>query len=173
MRIVVETPHLIIRTWQESDIDDYALLINDEDAADLTHFTTNAALCRTETELWRYLLEQDKWGWSKWAVVHKRKQLLIGYCGFSPYHHDVEISWRFFPEYRGKALAIEAIAEVINLGLNHFNFKKIISFTNLTNHHSISVMQQVGMMLDGVEGWGVCTAARYSLTATGTNLELF
>ena len=165
MRVVAETSQLVVRTWQERDLADYAALLGDEDATDLTEFSSEGPACRAETELWRYQLEQDKLGWSKWAVVHKKSQQLIGYCGFSPYHHDVEISWRFLPEYRGKGLAIEVIEAVVNVGLNQFGFKKIVSFTSPANHHTVGVMKQVGMTLDRIEGWGQCSAVCYSLSS--------
>ena len=83
MRVVVETPHLLIRTWQELDLQGYADLIGDE-YEQLSGFSSEKPACRAETELWRYQLELDKRGWSKWAVVFKENCQLVGYCGFFP-----------------------------------------------------------------------------------------
>ncbi|WP_330925421.1 GNAT family N-acetyltransferase [Candidatus Sororendozoicomonas aggregata] len=162
MRIVAETPHLIIRTWQESDLPDYAELLGD--SIESTRYSEQGPDSRAETDLWRYQLEQDAHGWSRWAVVYKETNEFIGYCGFAPYHHDVEISWRFLPDFRGKGLVIEAIEALAKVGFETLGFDKIISFTSPDNLVTQGIMKQVGMTLDRIEGWSSFTIARYSLS---------
>ncbi|MDD7805391.1 MAG: GNAT family N-acetyltransferase [Endozoicomonas sp. (ex Botrylloides leachii)] len=163
MQIIVETSHLMVRTWQEQDLASYAVIVGDENATKLKVFGSETPQCRAETELWRYQLEQDKQGWSRWAVIHKGSQQLIGYCGFSRYLNEIEINWRFLPEYRCKLITIEIIEAVVHVGFNQFGFNKIISFTSPSNHRTLDVMKQVGMTLDRIEGWGQCSALCYSL----------
>jgi len=163
MRIVTETSHLIIRTWQESDFPNYATLIGDN-PNDLNGFSDNGPNCRAETELWGYQLEQDRFGWSRWAIIYKKTNELIGYCGFAPYHDDVEINWRFLQKWRSSSLAIDAIKAVAQVGFEVLNFNKIISFTRADNSFSIEILEKVGMTLECMEGWSTCTVARYSLS---------
>ncbi|OED41532.1 hypothetical protein ACH42_13590 [Endozoicomonas sp. (ex Bugula neritina AB1)] len=125
--------------------------------------------CRAESELWRYQVELDRLGWSRWAVVAKGDHKLIGYCGFSPYGDDVEMSWRFLPEFRGCGLILEAAEAVTNYGFGTLGFARIISFSVPDNNLAQGVMQQLGMSLECFEGWSSCIVARYSLSSVYTH----
>ncbi|MDP0561148.1 MAG: GNAT family N-acetyltransferase [Candidatus Endonucleobacter sp. (ex Gigantidas childressi)] len=160
---------MTIRTWQESDFPNYASLIG-ENSDDLSRFSASSPNCRAETELWRYQLEQDRLGWSRWAIICKKSNALIGYCGFSPYHDDVEISWRFAQDWRSSRLAIDAIKAVAQVGFQKLSFNKVIAFARADNSFSIEIMEKVGMKLERTEGWSNCIVARYSISceyATG------
>ena len=166
MLIVTDTPRLILRTWQLQDLDAYSTLMGDPpskatDATAAVMATEPGSLA--ETELWRYQAELDKWGWSRWAVVFKENNQLIGYCGFSPYGKHIEMSWRFLPAYRGQGLVLEAVEAVTQLGFKQLGMAEIISYTTPNNEFAQGVMQQVGMTLDRFEGWSTCTVARYRI----------
>ena len=70
MLIVTETPRLTIRTWQEQDLRAYGEIVGRENLPE--RFSDGVPASKPETELWRYQLELDQRGWSRWAVVHKR-----------------------------------------------------------------------------------------------------
>ena len=165
MLIIADTPRLIVRHWHPEDLKAYATLVNDDSEQDYG-FTAEEPSSQAENELWRYQTEQDKWGWSRWAVISKENYQLVGYCGFAPYGKDVEMSWCFLPEYRGLGLIVEAADAIARFGLNTLGFDRIISFTSASNEFAQDVMQHVGMKLDCFEGWSNCTVARYSLIAT-------
>ena len=162
MLVIAETPRLFIRSWLPKDLQAYAALLGEEVSG--ACFSALEPSCRAETELWRYQVELDKWGWSRWAVVSKDNHQLMGYCGFSPYGPNVEMSWRFLPEFRGVGLVLEAAEAVAKYGLETLGFERIISFTNPNNDFAQDVMQQLGMSLDCFEGWSSCTVARYSIS---------
>ena len=162
MLIIAETPRLLVRNWLPQDLKAYGALLGEE--ADDPHFSALEPSCRAETELWRYQTELDKWGWSRWAVISREDHKLIGCCGFSPYGKNVEMSWRFLPEFRGRGLVLEAAEAVAKYGLEKLGFERIISFTNPNNDFAQDVMQQLGMSLDCFEGWSSCTVARYSIS---------
>ncbi|WP_263081701.1 GNAT family N-acetyltransferase [Endozoicomonas sp. Mp262] len=162
MRVVAETPHLLIRTWLESDLAGYATLIGED--SELNQYSIEKPASRAETELWRYQLELDRYGWSRWAVEYKENSQLIGFCGFSPYGSDVEIGWKFLQEYYGRGLVIEALSAVTELGFQALGFERVISFSRPDNQFVQGVMEQIGMTLEQLEGWSNCTVARYSLS---------
>ena len=165
MLIITDTPRLIVRHWQPEDLKAYAVLVNDDSEQDFS-MTADEPGSQAQNELWRYQVEQDKWGWSRWAVVSKDNYRLVGYCGFAPYGKHVEMSWCFLPEYRGLGLVVEAAEAIARFGIDTLGFKKIISFAGANNEFAQDVMQHVGMTLDCFEGWSNCTVARYSLRAT-------
>ena len=71
--------------------------------------------------------------------------LLIGFCGFPP---DVEIGWRFLPEYQGRGLATEAATAVMRYGFDTFQFDRLISVTQPANHRSLRVIEKLGMTFE-------------------------
>lgn len=162
MLIVTETPRLIVRTWQESDLKPYGELTGINNLPD--HYSDYCPSSKPENELWRYQLELDQRGWSRWAIVHKESYRLIGYCGFSQYGENIELSWRFLPEFRGKGLVVEAAEAVSQLGFKRLGFKEIISYTASDNDFALGVIETLGMHLEGFEGWNNITVARYSRT---------
>lgn len=162
MLIVTDTPRLILRTWQLQDVDAYSALLGETLACSSDVMATEPGSL-AETELWRYQAELDKWGWSRWAVVLKENNQLIGYCGFSPYGKHIEMSWRFLPAYRGQGLVLEAVEAVTQFGFNQLGMAEIISYTTPSNEFAQGVMHQLGMTLDRFEGWSTYTVARYRI----------
>ena len=162
MLIVAETPRLVLRTWQESDLIPFAELIGQKHSTQ--SFAANKPASKAETELWRYQIELDQRGWSRWAVVLKESNELIGYCGFSSYGAHVEMSWRFKKDHRGKGLVVEAAEAIAHLGLDRLGFGQIISFAAPDNEFATAVMKDLGMRLEGFEGWSNMTVARYSMS---------
>ena len=161
MLIISETPRLLLRTWHLQDVNAYSELLGE--CTESPDVTALEPASQTETKLWRYQAELDKWGWSRWAVVFKENNQLIGSCGFSPYGKDIEMSWRFHPEYRGKGLLLEAVEAVTEFGFNKLGMEEIISYTMPDNEFAQGVMQRLGMTFDGFEGWSTCTVARYRI----------
>ncbi|MGI9282367.1 MAG: GNAT family N-acetyltransferase [Endozoicomonas sp.] len=164
MLIVAETPRLILRTWQEVDLQPYAEIRGT--AHDEPQYGTHSPASKAETDLWRFQVELDQRGWSRWAVVLKESNKLIGICGFAAYGDSVEMSWRFSQEYRGRGLVIEAAEAVTELGFKRLGFKEIISFASPQNEFALDVMESLGMSLAGYEGWCNLTVARFALTST-------
>ena len=162
MVIITERPRLILRTWQIQDIDAYAVLIRETLEEPVDNRATEP-YSLAETDLWRYQAEFDKRGWSRWAVVLKESNQLIGYCGFSPYGKYIEMSWRFLPEFHGQGLVLEAVEAVTEFAFKHLGMEEIISYTTPSNEFAQGVMEQLGMTLDRFEGWSICTVARYRL----------
>ena len=163
MLIVTETPRLAIRTWQEQDLRAYGEIVGRDNLPE--RFSDVFPASKAETELWRYQLELDQRGWSRWAVIHKESRKLVGYCGFSSYGDQVELSWRFLPDYQGRGLVVEAVEAVAWLGFKRFGFDEIISYTTPDNEFAMNVIETLGMSLVGFEGWSNIIVARYRLTS--------
>ncbi|MGB0361385.1 MAG: GNAT family N-acetyltransferase [Endozoicomonas sp.] len=165
MLIITDTPRLILRTWQLADVHAFSVLLGQDPATNSDMAATEPGSI-AETELWRYQAELDKRGWSRWAVVYKETNQLIGYCGFSPYGKHIEMSWRFMPEFRDQGLVLEAIEAVTQFGFNQLGMNEIISYTASSNEFAQGVMVQLGMEFDRFEGWSICTVARYRIESS-------
>ena len=88
-------------------------------------------------------------GWILWPVIHRDDAVLIGFCGFSDgFPPDVEIGWRFLPDYWGRGLATEAATAVMRYGFETFGFERLICVPQAANRRSIRVAEKLGMTFE-------------------------
>ncbi|MBJ8554065.1 GNAT family N-acetyltransferase [Acinetobacter bereziniae] len=146
---MLETEHLILRQWKESD---YLPFINmGKDPEVMKYFPKNLTedesikIIQTVTEI----LNRNKWG--IWAVELKENHKFIGFIGLhdQPLQFDfspcVEIAWRLAKEYWGNGYATEGAKAVLQYAFNVLDLDKIVSFTAITNKSSEAVMKKIGM----------------------------
>lgn len=139
-----ETNRLLVRSWQETDVDRYAEIIgnplvmkyigngNTQDRDYAKKFVSTLMS-----------LEKER-GWILWAVENKHNRDLMGFCGFSTWHNNVEIGWRLDNLYWGEGYGTEAAIAVLNFG-RKFSFLKIVSIAQKPNLASIRIMQKIGL----------------------------
>ncbi len=108
----------------------------------------------------------DTVGYGRWGCVLKSSGELIGFSGLK-YLDDldeVDVGFRFFPEYWGKGLGTEACAASLAFGFDTLKLPRIIGLVLPENAASIRVLEKCGMRSDGVVTYDGDEALRYSLT---------
>ena len=89
---------------------------------------------------------------SQFAVIFRRNNELIGYCGFL--HQDVdgrneiEISYRLHPDYWNRGLASEAARAVRDHAFHDLRLAKVISLIHPHNVPSRRVAEKNGMKIE-------------------------
>ena len=76
---------------------------------------------------------------------------MVGFCGLK-YLTDlkeVDVGYRFLPEYWGRGLATEACAASLEFGFNTLGLDQIIGLVLPGNAASSRVLEKVGMQADG------------------------
>lgn len=107
----------------------------------------------------------EKVGYGRWACVLKETEQIIGFCGLK-YLEDldeVDIGYRFFPEYWGQGLATEACRASLEFGFSQLQLKQIIGLVVPENAASIRVLEKVGMQSEGEFDYDGTLALRYSI----------
>jgi RimJ/RimL family protein N-acetyltransferase len=141
----IETQRLIIRSWQENDIDAYAGIVA---KPEVMKFIKDSSMHDFETArdfVMRAIKVERERPWILWAVQHKTDQRLIGFCGFSKYKDDIEIGWRLNSEYWRRGLGTEAAGAVIEYGWNDLGFEHVVAIAQMGNTASIKIMKKIGM----------------------------
>ena len=89
----------------------------------------------------------DKHGFGRWAVVLKKDQRFIGFCGLRKDEKtgDVDLGFRFFADYWSQGYATEASHAALHIGFREFGLETIIGRCLRENLASISVLQKLGM----------------------------
>ena len=102
-----------------------------------------------------YLCDYDHYshfGFGRWAVILKREERFIGYCGLRSDENsgEVDLDFRFFADYWSQGFATEAGQAALKLGFETFNLDRIIGRSMRENLPSISVLQKLGMEFSDV-----------------------
>ncbi len=109
----------------------------------------------------------DTHGFGRWGCVLKDTGALIGFCGLKYLDElgEVDVGFRFLPEYWGRGLATEACRACVDFGFERMGLKRIIALVLPENLASIRVLEKVGMRFDGEVGYEGIVALRYVVEA--------
>ncbi len=147
MKIIIETPRLILRQFE---LEDSAPLYKLNSDLEVIRHTGNppfaniqeAEDCITQTIFPQYLLELGRW-----AVVLKTSGELIGWCGlkYRKERDEIDLGYRFLPKHWGQGIATEASFASLEYGFKTKKLDRIIGCAMKENLASIRVLEKVGL----------------------------
>jgi [ribosomal protein S5]-alanine N-acetyltransferase len=148
--MILETSRLILRPFREEDIERFAELMANRD---FMRFSLGP-YTREQTQG----LLQKFFSWtqaglpSQFAVIFRRNNELIGYCGFLHQEVDgkseIEIGYRLHPDYWNRGLASEAAQAVRDHAFRELTLPKVISLIHPDNAPSRRVAEKNGMKIE-------------------------
>lgn len=145
---MIETERLILREWEESDIEPFAKLNADPDV--MEYFPSTLSTQETEEMVSRIKEKFAENGFGFWAVELKSTGDFTGFVGLNIPHYElpfspcVEIGWRLSKEFWGKGIAVEAARAALKYAFSKLDQDEIVSFTTVDNRKSRSVMEKLG-----------------------------
>lgn len=149
--IVITTERLILRTWDESDLDAFM------------EATNTPAVMRWLGGVWsredheagfaRITGYQRDFGHTFWIVEDRASGELLGFCGLkrvnSPGAGDLtgtaEVGWRLRESAWGKGIAKEAAIASLDLAFGRFGYSEVVAITVEGNGASQGLMRRLGM----------------------------
>lgn len=145
--MIIQTERLLLRPFNEQDVD--ALYLMNSNPAMLKYIPIAPFTDREQARaLFHNVILQDyqQRGFGRWAVEHKADNRVIGFCGpkFIPEFNEVEIGYRYFPEYWGKGIGTEAAEAALSV-FPQFGIKQTIALILEGNLGSETVAKRVGM----------------------------
>jgi RimJ/RimL family protein N-acetyltransferase len=145
---MLETERLILRKFEESDIDAIFEMRSDAEVMRFIREPQN----RDETINWLKLVsshwQDEKIGFC--AVIEKSSGKVIGWCGLWRLKEtgETEVGYAIDKEYWGKGLAVEAARAFLEYGFTKLNLEKIVAVARPENKASRRVMEKLGMHYD-------------------------
>lgn len=152
MKVLLETPRLIVRRQVPADLDDLWALYCDPE---ITKYIPDAPRTREEA------LEELEWhmnGHPKnpdlglWATIHKESGKFIGRCGLLPWAieglQEVEVAYTIARAYWGQGLATEAAQDILRYGFERLNLERLVSLIEPKNIASQRVAEKMGMTFE-------------------------
>ena len=147
----LRTPRLLLRQWQEDDLEPFAALNADPEV--MRHFP--APLTRSQSDAFasRARAHIGVLGWGLWAVEVEHAPF-VGFVGLSEARLDahftpaVEVGWRLAREHWGKGYATEGARAALAFAFDELRLPEIVSFTTVANDRSRRVMERLGLTHD-------------------------
>ena len=149
--IVLETPRLVLRTWEEADIDALCAL---HARPEVARYLSSDGLPWTREKLIENLKIWIDWhathGVGKLKVVRRSDGAFLGRSGFG-YLDDIdefELGYTIAPEFQGNGYATELAAAQARWFLASGRRDRFIAFAHVDNWRSLKVMERIGMRYD-------------------------
>jgi RimJ/RimL family protein N-acetyltransferase len=143
----LETKRLLLRKFQDSDLDDFAAICADPDVMRFASITGNPL---TRAQAWNWIaMVLGHWelrGYGLWAVELRGSGTVIGRIGI---HYpegwpDLELGWMLGKSYWGQGYATEGATASLNYAFTKMNFIKVISLIHPDNVRSIRLAERIG-----------------------------
>jgi RimJ/RimL family protein N-acetyltransferase len=149
--MLIETPRLRLRSWQEADRPAFAALHADPEVMRDAGGPLDRS--RSDAKFDRYVAAFERYGFSRWAIASHDGGFL-GYTGIMPSRPDhplgdhVDIGWRLVRRAWGQGYATEAATAALRDAFARCGVAEVIAFTTADNPRSQAVMARLGLRRD-------------------------
>ncbi|CAN5749117.1 GNAT family N-acetyltransferase [soil metagenome] len=157
MNIILETPRLILRQFNESDVSLLQELNSDPEVIKYLHDPVLYTEEKAKDVLKTVILPQYKNSMGRWAIHTRTDNEFIGWCGLNQLTEpsEIDLGYRLIKTAWGKGYATEAAKHTLSYGFNKLKLAAIIARAHFENLASICILQKIGMQfirdeMDGV-----------------------
>lgn len=147
MKIVIETDRLILREITLDDKEAMFKLHSDPAVQKYTGEPVVESIEEMEQAIATRIIDHKKYGFGRWATFLKDGMQFVGWAGLAylPEFDEIDLGYRFLPEYWGSGIATEASRAILDYGFDTLKIKRIIAIALKEHKASIRVMEKVGM----------------------------
>ncbi|MEM6378257.1 MAG: GNAT family N-acetyltransferase [Bacteroidota bacterium] len=148
MTTIIETERLILREITQNDKVDLFKLHTIPEVQLYTGEPVVEAMEEIERAIQSRIAHYNKYGYGRWATILKPKMQFVGWAGllYLPEFDEVDLGYRFLPNYWGMGIATEASRAILKHGFDELGIEKIVAIAMPENKASIRVMEKVGMV---------------------------
>ena len=153
MKIIIETPQLIMREFEESDAENLFRLDSDPRVLKYLRMKPLTKLEESERDV-SYIRQQYKDnGLGRLAVIEKKSMSFVGWSGLK-YVNDAtvnektnyyDLGYRLIPEFWRKGYGYESALAALKFGFDELNLEKICGCASLDNIGSRKILSKVGL----------------------------
>ena len=141
---MIETERLVLRQFTAGDLDKLVELRADPE---VMRYIGDQSKEKVEQRLQYYISHYEPHGFGMWAVIHKLKGEMIGWCGliFLDETPEVEVGYGVAREYWGQGLMTEAARATLRYGFEKMGLERIVAVAFPENTASRHIMEKLGM----------------------------
>jgi RimJ/RimL family protein N-acetyltransferase len=147
----IETERLLLRWLTFDDIDAFNELGSNPQVIRYLGNQPFASLdAAKETLSTAPLNDYATYGYGRFACIWKQTGQVVGLCGlkFLPDMGDVDLGYRFLPNFWGKGLATEAALASIGYALHPLGLQRLVGWVHPDNLASARVLTKLGFSFD-------------------------
>lgn len=150
--IELRTGRLLLRDWQDDDLDAFAALNADPEVMEF--FPSTLARGASDDQAARIRAHLRDHGFGFWAVEVPGVSAFVGFLGLAvptfdaPFMPAVEIGWRIARAYWNRGYATEGARAALGIAFERLRLDEVVSFTVVANARSRRVMERAGMQHD-------------------------
>ena len=150
MNYLIETERLFLRKITLDDKEALFKLHSNLAVQKYTGEPVVNSIEEIETTIHARINNYKKYGYGRWATILKNGMQFAGWAGLAylPEFDEIDLGYRFLPEYWGAGIATEASRAILTYGFDTLKLKKIIAIAMRENKASIKVMEKIGMEFD-------------------------
>ena len=144
--MMIETEHLILRNWQESDAVTLYQICRDETLR--KSGTAFFESVQDAVAAIRSRAEDDRFK----AVIHRESAKLIGFISLGDmnrYEGYAELEYAIAADYRNRGLATEAVKRMVDYGFSELGLEVIAAWVRSHNAESVRVLEKCAFTLEG------------------------
>jgi RimJ/RimL family protein N-acetyltransferase len=149
----LESPRLILRNFQESDLSAFLAYRNDPEVARYQSWDSVSALeARAFIQEQQTALPGAPGQWFQFALELKETGALVGDCGLRIEAHDPrlgEIGFTLARRYQRQGFASEAISRLFHYTFGTLGLHRIIAIVDCRNARSITLLERIRMRREG------------------------
>jgi ribosomal-protein-alanine N-acetyltransferase len=147
LKNLIETERLVLREITLEDKESLFKLHSDSVVQKYTGEPVVESMEEIEKAIASRIITYKKYGFGRWATFLKNENQFVGWAGLAylPEFDEVDLGYRFLPEYWGLGIATEASSAILNYGFDSLKLKKIVAIALKEHKASIRVMEKVGM----------------------------
>jgi RimJ/RimL family protein N-acetyltransferase len=162
----LETPRLIIRTFESRDADPWLAMVNDPEVTRFLPPGPPATIDTFERAIESRHAMEAELGHAMWAVDSKTTGTFVGQCGLRPVDEgagpEIDLGYHYTRASWNKGYGTEAVIAVLAHALGPLGLDRVMAVATLDNVGSWRVMEKSGMRYEGlVEYYGLADLKKY------------
>ncbi len=153
----VETERLLVRPFVPADATALFAVYGDPEVMRFIPGGPLADLDTVTAALETYAREQERRGFTFWALVERETGLVVGDIGFGVFEPsgEIELGWTLARDRWGRGYATEAASACLAAGLAHLGESRIVAIVDAENVASARVAERIGMAkAETIEAYG-------------------
>jgi RimJ/RimL family protein N-acetyltransferase len=149
----IESEHLRIRRFKDSDLASFMAYRNDPEVARYQSWDS----CE-EREARAFIREMESapagvpGEWFQFAIEPKETAVLIGDCALTVDAHETyraEIGFTLARVHQGKGFASEAVSVLLDYAFDTLGLHRVVAIADCRNAPSVALLERVGMRREG------------------------
>ena len=152
--IHLETPRLILRPFQETDLEAFSAYRSDPQVARYQSWEAPFTLEQAAAFIREMQSTQPgtPGAWYQLAIERKSTPGLIGDCAFHVFAQDprqAEIGFSLARAFQGQGYASEAVHRLLDYLFSELDLHRVSAICDAENHASARLLERVGMRREG------------------------